>query len=88
MDHQPPRLLPAGQRRRQLFSLPLYRTRNPIRQALTKSLFFILSLTRFFQYTSPVGHGGGVKRRLCSTGGIAILTCLCCPSRPDIRNLL
>ena len=30
------------------FSLPLYRTWNPIRQALTKSLFFILSPLRAF----------------------------------------
>lgn len=48
VDHQPPRLLPAGQRRRQLCLRYRYTAPNPIRQALTKSLFFILSPLRAF----------------------------------------
>ena len=66
VDHQPPRLLPAGQRRRQLRLLATVIPHLESHQAGAdqKLIFHSLSLTRFFQYTSPVGHGGGVKIRI------------------------
>ena len=66
VDHQTIRLLPAGQGRRQLRLLATVISHLESHQAGAdqKLTFHPLSLLRLLQYTSPAGHGGGVKIRI------------------------
>lgn len=66
VDHQPPRLLPAGQRRRQLCLLATVIPHLESHQAGAdqKLTFHPFSLSRLLQYTLPAGGGGGAKIRI------------------------